>query len=71
MQYLQILLVVIEIVKLVEELLPEKGKGVEKLALVRSMVEEAVGDVTELWPDLEKAIGLFVKLANIVGTFKK
>jgi hypothetical protein len=71
MQYLQIVLVVLEIVKLVEKLMPEKGKGAEKLTLVRTMLEEAMGDVQDLWPDIERIIGLFVKLANIAGTFKK
>ena len=71
MQYLQILLVIIEIVKMVEKLLPEKGKGAEKLAMVRMMAEQALGDVTAMWPDIERIIGLFVKLANIAGTFKK
>jgi hypothetical protein len=71
MQYLQIILVVFEIVKLVEKLLPEKGQGAEKLSLVRTMLEQAMGDVQALWPDIERIVALFVKLANIAGTFKK
>jgi hypothetical protein len=71
MSYLQILLTVFEIVKLVEKLMPEKGQGTEKLTLVRTMLEQAMGDVQALWPDIERIIALFVKLANIAGTFKK
>lgn len=71
MQYIQILLTVIELVKVVEAAVPEKGKGAEKLALVRKMLEEAVDVAQEYWPSIEKAIALFVKMANIAGTFKK
>jgi hypothetical protein len=71
MQYLQIVLLVIELVKIVEKLMPEKGKGAEKLSLVRAMVEEAVGDIQEIWPQIERVIAIFVKLANAAGTFSK
>ena len=71
MQYIQILLTVIELVKVVEKLIPEKGQGAAKLELVRKMLEESVGTIQEIWPSIEKAISLFVKLANVAGTFKK
>lgn len=71
MNYLNMILTVIEIVKLVEKLVPEQGQGRAKLELVRTTVEQAVGDVSAMWPQLEQLIGLFVKLANSVGTFKK
>lgn len=71
MNYLNMILTVIEIVKLVEKLVPEQGQGRAKLELVRTTVEQAVGDVSAMWPQLEQLIGLFVKLANAVGTFKK
>ena len=71
MQYIQIVLAVLEIVKIVEKLMPEGGQGAAKIALVRSMTEQAVGDVATIWPQLEGLIASFVKLANIAGTFKK
>ena len=71
MQYFQLVLAVIEIVKLVEKMIPESNQGTNKLALVRQLAEEAIGDVTNLWPQLEMVIAAFVKLANIAGTFKK
>lgn len=71
MQYIQILMTVIELVKVVEKLIPEGGQGAAKLALVRSMLEQAVGTIEDIWPSIEKAIALFVKLSNIAGTFKK
>lgn len=71
MNYLQLILTVIEIVKLVEKLVPENGQGRTKLEIVRTTVEQAVGDITVVWPQIEALIAAFVKLANAVGTFKK
>lgn len=71
MAYIQMILAVIEIVKLVEKLIPESGQGANKLSLVRQLAEQAVGDVTNVWPTLESVIAAFVKLANLAGTFKK
>ena len=71
MQYIQNLLTVIELVKVVEKMIPEKGQGAAKLELVRKMLEESVGTIQEIWPSIEKTISLFVKLANVAGTFKK
>lgn len=71
MQYLQIVLAIIEIVKVVEKLIPESGQGKNKLTLVRQLAEEAIGDIGAMWPQLETLIGAFVKLANITGSFKK
>lgn len=71
MNALQIALAVIELVKIAEKLMPEGGKGAEKTAMVRSALEEIVGDVTEMWPNIQKLIDITVKLANAFGTFKK
>lgn len=71
MNTLQMILTVLEIVKMVEKMIPEGGQGAAKLTTVRQMVEEAVGDISAIWPQLEGIIGLFIKLANLAGTFKK
>lgn len=71
MQTIQIILTLIEIVKMVEKLVPEGGQGAAKLALVRQIMEQAVGTVEAIWPQLEQIIAAFVKLANLAGTFKK
>lgn len=70
MNTLQIILAVIEIVKMVEKLIPESGQGPNKLTLVRQLIEQAVGDVGAIWPQIETIIGVFVKIANVAGTFK-
>ena len=71
MQYLQIVLTIIEIVKIVEKLIPESGQGANKITLVRQLAEQAVGDITAMWPQIEELIASFVKLSNVAGSFKK
>lgn len=71
MNYFTLVVTLIEIVKLVESLIPDKGQGETKLALARQLVEQAVGDVAAIWPQLEALVAAFVKLANLAGTFKK
>ena len=71
MQYLQIVLAIIEIVKVVEKLIPESGQGASKLSMVRQLAEQAMGDIGNLWPQVEVLIAAFVKLSNIAGSFKK
>lgn len=71
MQYLQIVLTIIEIVKIVEKLIPESGQGTNKLTLVRQLAEQAIGDISAMWPQIEALVGAFVKLSNVAGSFKK
>jgi len=71
MQYLQIVLTLIEIVKIVEKLVPESGQGSNKLTLVRQLAEQAIGDISAMWPQLEALVTAFVKLSNVAGSFKK
>lgn len=71
MPYLQILLLVFELVKLAEELYPESGKGAEKLTLVRAFLERTIPNLETIWPKIQRAIEIFVSLANASGFFKK
>ena len=71
MQYLQIVLTIIEIVKIVEKMIPESGQGTNKLTLVRQLAEQAIGDISTMWPQIEALVAAFVKLSNVAGSFKK
>ena len=71
MQYLQIVLTIIEIVKIVEKMIPERDQGTNKLTLVRQLAEQAIGDISAMWPQIEELIASFVKLSNVAGSFKK
>ena len=71
MQYLQMILTIIEIVKIVEKMIPERDQGTNKLTLVRQLAEQAIGDITAMWPQIEALVAAFVKLSNVAGSFKK
>lgn len=71
MNFIQIVLAVIELVKIVEKMIPDAGQGPTKLELVRQFLEQAMGDISAIWPQIQSVIAVFVKIANAVGTFKK
>lgn len=67
-----------QLIRDVEELIPESGRGAEKLTIVRELLEaafDALEDVpvvfSEVWPFLERLIGKFVDLLNRIGEFRK
>lgn len=68
---LQLLPAIIEAIKAIETAIPEGGKGKEKLAAMRAILVGADQSLEELWPIIEKTIGVLVGLFNAVGTFKK
>ena len=58
-------------VRAVEELMPGSGKGAEKLAAIRAMLDGVVSDIETRWPQIEKIIGAIVGLYNALAVFKK
>jgi len=74
---LEMLPIVIQTIKAVEEALPGQGKGEAKLALVRSALEAAyaIADDVEfsfenLWPQIKFIIDKTVGIFNSTGEFK-
>lgn len=70
--------VLIESIKAVEEALPGKGKGEQKLAMVRQLIEAAYavgGNMSlkfdEIWPLLNDLIATAVAGFNKAGEFSK
>jgi len=70
--------IMIQTIKAVEEAIPGEGKGEQKLAMVRGLLESvySVGGASVtafavIWPALETAIEKSVKIFNAVGAFKK
>jgi hypothetical protein len=66
----------IEIIQAVEEAIPESGKGQDKLAMVRELLEVAhksTGDLgqsfAEIWPIVAEVIDRIVALFNKTGVF--
>ena len=52
-------------------MIPESGQGTNKLTLVRQLAEQAIGDISAMWPQIEALIASFIKLSNVAGSFKK
>jgi len=70
--------ILISAIKAAEDALPGKGKGEQKLAMVRGMLESAYGAATdaestfdEVWPAIQKAIASIVAAFNAVGELDK
>ena len=68
---LQLLPAIITAIKAIEEAIPGKGQGEMKLAAIREILESVSGQVSSLWPYIEKAISVLVSLFNKTGTFTK
>jgi hypothetical protein len=75
---LELLPIVIQAIKAIEEVIPERGRGEAKLALVRSALEAAYAasdDLTpsfeSLWPQIKFIIDKAVAVFNTMGEFKK
>lgn len=68
---LQLLPAIITAIRAIEEAIPGKGQGELKLAAIREILESVSGQVSALWPFIEKAISVLVSLFNKTGTFTK
>ena len=67
----KLLPVLIQIMKSIEEAIPGQSKGEAKLAAVREILESVDSTVSQLWPTVEKVIGVLVKVFNATGVFAK
>ena len=68
---LQLLPAIITAIKAIEEAIPGKGQGEMKLAAIREILESVSGQVTTLWPFIEKTISVLVGLFNKTGVFAR
>ncbi len=68
---LQMIPAIIGAIKSIEEFLPATGIGKEKIAVIRASLESTYDGVSEVWPAVEKVVGMLVTLANSTGVFKK
>lgn len=66
---LQIVPALIEMIKAIEAAIPGTGKGEQKLAAVREIIETAYEQSGEIWPVVQKVIGILVSLFNSTGAF--
>lgn len=68
---LKLLPAIIAAIKAIEEAIPEGGKGAEKLAAVRGIIEAVDASAAALWPQIAATVGVLVTLFNSAGVFKK
>ena len=62
---------VITVVKAVEEAIPGTGKGEEKLAATREILETVYEDMKGVWPIIMILIAKIVGIFNRSGVFQK
>jgi hypothetical protein len=70
--------VLMQIIKSIEDAMPDPGQGPAKLALVKATLENAyntMGDAKvkfeSVWPTLQMVVGAMVATFNAAGVFKK
>ena len=61
---------IIAVISELEKFLPVTGAGAQKLELIKSIISESYGDITAIWPVLEKFVSALVGLAKQLGVFK-
>lgn len=85
MQWLQLIRLIltifpllIDVVKSIENAIPDSGKGKEKLEAVKVVLEstfksatDVVGSFEQVWPALSSAVSGIVAMLNAAGVFKK
>lgn len=60
----------VDLLKALEMALPKSGMGSEKLATARKIIEATFDGAKEIWPTIEKVIGVLVGLFNTAGIFR-
>lgn len=68
---LQLLPAIITAIKAIEDAIPGQGRGEDKLAAIRGILEGVSSQATSLWPAIEKAVSVLVGLFNATGVFQK
>lgn len=68
---LKLLPAIIAAIKAIEEAIPAAGKGAEKLAAIRGIIEAVDASAATLWPQIAATVGVLVTLFNTAGVFKK
>lgn len=67
---IQILPLIIELIKAIENAIPASGKGKEKLEFAKSVLDSAIPNIENIWASLEKIIGATVAVLNKTGWFR-
>lgn len=68
---LNLLPALIMAMRAIEEAIPGQGKGEDKLAAIRAILEATNAQIGALWPTIQTVIGILVALFNKTGAFTK
>lgn len=68
---LQLVPVLMDIMRKLEEIMPESHKGALKLEMLRTILAETYPAAMEMWGAIEKIVAVLVTLFNTHGLFKK
>lgn len=71
LQIVKLIPALINLLKEIEEVIPQGGQGAAKLIAVRGIMEATYDGVSEIWPSLEKVITVLINLFNTSGVFAK
>jgi hypothetical protein len=71
LQIVKLIPALIELIKEIECVIPQGGQGQAKLVAIRGIMESSYGGLNDIWPSLEKVIGVLVNLFNTSGVFVK
>lgn len=67
---LKLLPAIVAAIKSIEEMLPGVGKGEQKLAALRELMESLDSSITNLWPQIAGVVAIVVKFMNANGWTK-
>lgn len=67
----KLLPVIIEAIKAIEQAVPGQGKGEQKLAALRGILEVLDSGIIAIWPQVSKVVGILVEAMNRTDSMPK
>ena len=67
----KLLPVIIEAIKAIEAAVPGQGKGEQKLAALRGILEVLDSGIVAIWPQVSKVVGILVEAMNRTDSMPK
>ena len=67
----KLLPVIIEAIKAIEQAVPGQGKGEQKLAALRGIMEVLDSGIIAIWPQVSKVVGILVEAMNRTDSMPK
>lgn len=68
---IKLLPAIIEAIKSIETAIPGQGKGEQKLAALRGILEVLDSGITAIWPQVAKIVGILVEAMNRADSMPK